>query len=89
MVDTLILTEPDFHKKESASRLADRARETLRELDVNRDIDIVVEPDWKKALEQLKHRTGQDDLAVVSGTLYLISDVRSWLLYTTDSEKGW
>ncbi|MGE6227864.1 bifunctional folylpolyglutamate synthase/dihydrofolate synthase [Paenibacillus chitinolyticus] len=89
MVDTLILTEPDFHKKENASRLADRARETLRELDVNRDIDIVVEPDWKKALEQLKQRTGQDDLAVVSGTLYLISDVRSWLLYTTDSEKGW
>ncbi|MVO99692.1 bifunctional folylpolyglutamate synthase/dihydrofolate synthase [Paenibacillus lutrae] len=89
MVDTLILTEPDFHKKESASRLAQRAQETLQELHVDRDIEIVVEPDWKLALEQLKQRTGQEDLAVVSGTLYMISDVRSWLLYTTDSEKGW
>jgi dihydrofolate synthase/folylpolyglutamate synthase len=87
LVDTLILTEPDFHKKGDASMLAELARELLH--DMNRKVDIVVERDWKRALEALTSRTEQDDLAVVSGTLYLISDVRSWITYQTDSEKGW
>lgn len=87
LVDTLIITEPDFHKKGDASMLADLARELLHEM--NRQVDIVVERDWKQALEILTSRTEQDDLAVVSGTLYLISDVRSWITYQTDSEKGW
>ncbi|SDN56977.1 dihydrofolate synthase / folylpolyglutamate synthase [Paenibacillus sp. yr247] len=87
LVDTLIFTEPDFHKKGDASMLAELASELLH--DMNRMVDIVVERDWKKALETLISRTEQDDLAVVSGTLYLISDVRSWITYQTDSEKGW
>ncbi|WP_411830156.1 bifunctional folylpolyglutamate synthase/dihydrofolate synthase [Paenibacillus alba] len=87
LVDTLILTEPDFHKKGDASKLAELARDLLREMD--RTVEIVVEHDWKQALEVLTSRTEQDDLAVVSGTLYLISDVRSWITYQTDSEKGW
>ncbi|TXK84717.1 folylpolyglutamate synthase/dihydrofolate synthase family protein [Paenibacillus sp. N3.4] len=87
LVDTLIVTEPDFHKKGDASRLAEIASELLH--DMNRKVDIVIERDWKRALETLTSRTEQDDLAVVSGTLYLISDVRSWITYQTDSEKGW
>jgi dihydrofolate synthase/folylpolyglutamate synthase len=87
LVDTLIITEPDFHKKGDASMLAGIASELLREM--NRTVDIIVERDWKLALETLTSRTEQDDLAVVSGTLYLISDVRSWITYQTDSEKGW
>ncbi|UJF36427.1 bifunctional folylpolyglutamate synthase/dihydrofolate synthase [Paenibacillus hexagrammi] len=87
LVDTLILTEPDFHKKGDASELADLARELMHDMD--RKVDIVVERDWKRALEALTSRTEQDDLAVVSGTLYLISDVRSWITNQTDSEKGW
>ncbi|MBD0381680.1 bifunctional folylpolyglutamate synthase/dihydrofolate synthase [Paenibacillus sedimenti] len=87
LVDTLILTEPDFHKKGDASRLAELAQELLHDMD--RKVEIIVERDWKRALETLTSRTEQDDLAVVSGTLYLISDVRSWITYQTDSEKGW
>ncbi|MFC5447267.1 bifunctional folylpolyglutamate synthase/dihydrofolate synthase [Paenibacillus aestuarii] len=87
LVDTLILTEPDFHKKGDAGKLAELAEELLH--DMGRKVDIIVERDWKQALETLKSRTEQDDLAVVSGTLYLISDVRSWITYQTDSEKGW
>ncbi|MCY9663775.1 bifunctional folylpolyglutamate synthase/dihydrofolate synthase [Paenibacillus alginolyticus] len=87
LVDTLIITEPDFHKKGDASMLAEIARELLSEM--NRTVDIIIERDWKQALETLTSRTEQDDLAVVSGTLYLISDVRSWITYQTDSEKGW
>jgi dihydrofolate synthase/folylpolyglutamate synthase len=87
LVDTLILTEPDFHKKGNATQLAELAREILKEL--NRQVEVIVEPNWKLALTALTSRTEQDDLAVVSGTLYLISDVRSWIFYQTDSEKGW
>ncbi|MNQ80309.1 Folylpolyglutamate synthase [compost metagenome] len=87
LVDTLIITEANFHKKGDASMLAELATGLLREM--NREVDIVVERDWKQALSLLTNRTEQDDLAVVSGTLYLISDVRSWITYQTDSEKGW
>ncbi|ANE47160.1 folylpolyglutamate synthase [Paenibacillus swuensis] len=87
IADNLILTEPDFRKKMDAAELL-RLAETLQR-DMNREIPIVVEPDWRKALDLLKDMTEQEDLAVVSGTLYLISDVRSWILYHSDSEKGW
>jgi dihydrofolate synthase/folylpolyglutamate synthase len=87
LVDTLILTEPDFHKKGDATKLADLAQGIAQELGLQ--VEVLIEPDWKLALESLKRRTEQDDLAVVSGTLYLISDVRSWITYQTDSEKGW
>ncbi|PYI52217.1 bifunctional folylpolyglutamate synthase/dihydrofolate synthase [Paenibacillus flagellatus] len=87
LADTLIVTEPDFFKKAEAETLAELARTTLAEL--NKTMDVTVEPDWKKALQMLMDRTGSDDLALVTGTLYLISDVRSWMLYRKDSDKGW
>lgn len=87
LVDTLIITEANFHKKGDASHLAELASSLLREM--NREVEIVIERDWKQALTLLTNRTEQDDLAVVSGTLYLISDVRSWITNQTDSEKGW
>jgi len=88
LVDTLILTEPNWHKKEDAAKLAGLARTLCRELD-RTDVEVIVEPDWKAALEMVKSITSQDDLAVISGTLYLIGDVRSWILHQSDSEKGW
>lgn len=87
IVDTLILTEPDYPNELDAQRLADTVRSMLPEAGV--DPVIIVEPDWKKALEKLTEMTEPEDLAVVSGSLYLISDVRTWILYKTDSEKGW
>jgi dihydrofolate synthase / folylpolyglutamate synthase len=87
IVDTLILTEPDFHKRLEADRLAELVRSMLSESGASPQ--ILVEPDWKTGLEKLKAMTEPEDLAVVSGTLYLISDVRTWIKYKTDSEKGW
>jgi dihydrofolate synthase/folylpolyglutamate synthase len=92
MVDTLVITEPDFHKKMSAADLADIAL-GLR-TDLERPRNVVVEPDWKRALELLLEASvssgGQENtLSVVTGTLYLIADVRSWLLHGEKSEKGW
>jgi len=87
IVDTLVVTEPDYLKKEDAHSLAVKVREIMNEMNLN--IDVSVETNWKTGLDKLKSRTEQGDLAVVSGTLYLISDVRSWILHTADSEKGW
>nr|WP_227013889.1 folylpolyglutamate synthase/dihydrofolate synthase family protein [Paenibacillus psychroresistens] len=87
MVDTLVVTEPDFRSQMSANKLAELAKEIS--LEMNLQVEIVVEPNWKQALLTLKNFVSVEDLGVISGTLYLISDVRSWILYQSDSEKGW
>ncbi|MBW7457179.1 bifunctional folylpolyglutamate synthase/dihydrofolate synthase [Paenibacillus sepulcri] len=87
LVDTLVVTEPDFRKAMSAEALANIVRE-MREK-IGRPFELIVEPNWKQALARLQKLTGEADLAVVTGTLYLIADVRSQLLYNMDSEKGW
>ncbi|NHN30105.1 bifunctional folylpolyglutamate synthase/dihydrofolate synthase [Paenibacillus sp. S3N08] len=88
LVNTLIVTEPVWYKKEEATKLAELAATIAKEMNLP-DIEIIAEPDWRVALELAKSRTTEKDLAVVSGTLYLIGDVRSWILYQSDSEKGW
>lgn len=88
IVDTLILTEPDFRMKMDAEDLQVIA-ERLREKYAKPNLAIIIERDWVKALQLLKTITAADDLAVVSGTLYLISDVRGTLLQQPDTEKGW
>ncbi|WEK55350.1 MAG: bifunctional folylpolyglutamate synthase/dihydrofolate synthase [Candidatus Cohnella colombiensis] len=92
MVDTLIITEPDFHKKMNATELAAVANGLQAEF--GRPRSVVVEPDWRRALsllQDLSTPTSQytNPLGVVTGTLYLIADVRSWILHETKSEKGW
>jgi dihydrofolate synthase/folylpolyglutamate synthase len=87
LVDTLVVTEPDFRNQMNAHKLAELARTLCQEM--NLQVEIVVEPDWKQALLRLKNFVSVEDLGVISGTLYLISDVRSWILYQSDSEKGW
>ncbi|WP_425453261.1 bifunctional folylpolyglutamate synthase/dihydrofolate synthase [Cohnella lupini] len=92
MVDTLVITEPDFHKKMNAADLAavvDRLRSEF-----GRPRNVIVEPDWQRALELLLEASAEsapdvNTLNVITGTLYLIADVRSWLLHGTKSEKGW
>ncbi|MNO12646.1 Folylpolyglutamate synthase [compost metagenome] len=88
IVDTLILTEPDFRRKMDAEALLALV-EQLRQTYAKANLEIIVERDWKKALSLLKSRTEREDLGVVTGTLYMISDVRATLLHQTDSEKGW
>ncbi len=88
IVDTLIISEPDFRKKLDADALAQLA-EQLRVERAKPNLRIIIEPDWKQALEQLQTINRQQDLAVVSGTLYMISDVRSWVLNQKTSDKGW
>lgn len=92
MVDTLVITEPDFHKKMNAVDLANIVNELREEL--GRPQTVIVEPDWRRALALLQEASlssskHENTLSVITGTLYLIADVRSWLLHGTKSEKGW
>lgn len=90
LVDLLVVTEPDFHKKMKAEDLAAVAGRLQEQF--GRPRRIVVEPDWRRALEMLREEedsSASRTLNVVTGTLYLIADVRSWLLQGTKSEKGW
>ncbi|NDI36684.1 bifunctional folylpolyglutamate synthase/dihydrofolate synthase [Chengkuizengella sediminis] len=87
VVNTLVITEPDFRNKCDAQKLFEITKELTKNNNI--DLEIIVESDWKKALKYLIEKTNKDDLAVVTGTLYLISDVRSNLLQYSDSEKGW
>lgn len=87
LADSLIVTEPDFFKKAEAETLGALAGRVLGELD--RGIEVVIEPDWRRAFGLLRAKVGEGDLGVVTGTLYLISDIRSWVLYGKHSDKGW
>ncbi|MGM0879995.1 MAG: bifunctional folylpolyglutamate synthase/dihydrofolate synthase [Bacillota bacterium] len=89
IVDTLIVTEPDFRMKKEATALADLVREMRQQRPDEYSFELVAEQDWQTALQKLQQLTGETDLGVVTGTLYLIADVRSRILYNSDSEKGW
>lgn len=86
IVDTLIVTEPDFRSKLDAEILADLVRDLKP---AESSFELIVEKDWREGLRKLQQITGETDLGVVTGTLYLIGDVRSRILYNSDSEKGW
>lgn len=87
IVDTLIVTEPEFFKAMPAAELHEAVEAEKRKSGVQ--AMPALEPDWKAAIEQAKRTAGPNDLIVLSGSLYFLSDARSWLLNQTDSEKGW
>lgn len=88
IVDTLIVSEPDFRKKCDAAALAKLAEQMKPERG-KPDLAIVVEPDWRKALERLGRIAGPKDLAIATGSLYMVSDVRSLLMNERKPDKGW
>jgi dihydrofolate synthase/folylpolyglutamate synthase len=87
LLHTLIVTEPVFRKKCDAAKLAAVAKQVQAELGTN--VTIIVQPEWQQALAHLKELANDADLALVTGTLYLISDARAYLLQGGSAEKGW
>ncbi|MNR58001.1 hypothetical protein D3C85_1788960 [compost metagenome] len=83
------MTEPDFRMKKDAGALAALVQEMREQQPEKHTFELVVEQNWQTALQKLQQLTGETDLGVVTGTLYLIADVRSRILYNSDSEKGW
>jgi dihydrofolate synthase/folylpolyglutamate synthase len=86
-VDTLIATEPDFFKKMPAGDLA-AAASAWREA-AGEELAVIEEPDWTAALDRAVREAEPEDLIVVSGSLYFLTDVRARVLNLPNSEKGW
>ncbi|WP_188206293.1 bifunctional folylpolyglutamate synthase/dihydrofolate synthase [Alkalibacillus aidingensis] len=65
----ITITTFDFHQKYGYYELREKFEK----------IDILVERDWKLALEQLRDKLKADEVLVVTGSLYFISEVRQYL----------
>jgi len=88
LADTIIVTQPNYYSAKEAGELYELIIDLKRDMGLDH-LEVSLEPDWHEALERLKRMSGPQDLAVVTGSLYLVSDVRSMLFYQTESEKGW
>ncbi len=89
LADSLIVTEPDYRMKMDAAKLAEVIEQLQTGVQIKANFKLEVEPDWKTALSKLQQLTGENDLGLVTGTLYLIADVRSRILFHSEAEKGW
>lgn len=87
LASSIVVTEPDFRKAMPAQHLAEMVRSLATEQQLRA---ITVEPDWRLALQRWRAAVGSDDIGVVTGTLYLIADVRAVLVDAAEkSDKGW
>ncbi len=73
LASTVTLTEPEFPRKASAGQLQEMV------ISLRPDVETRVEADWRNALESARRMAGSEDLILVTGSLYLIGDVRKWL----------
>ncbi|WP_026676464.1 bifunctional folylpolyglutamate synthase/dihydrofolate synthase [Fictibacillus gelatini] len=68
LVQTITFTTFSFHRSSSAKDLYDRSQFPNKFYDEN----------WRHALQKLMESAGRDDIIVVTGSLYFISDVRGY-----------
>jgi len=89
LADTIILTKANYQAALPAEQLEAIVQQIIAKGICPKKPNIMVYKDWKQGLEVLQQATGEHDLAVVTGTLYLIGDVRSYMMYNKEAEKGW
>jgi dihydrofolate synthase/folylpolyglutamate synthase len=82
LVKSVTVTQPDFHRAAPAEQLAERVKMLAP------DLALYVHSDWKKALEETAGRIGEKELMLITGTLYLISDVRRYWLARIQGKVG-
>lgn len=87
IANTVIVTQPEFVRRLDSEKLGAMIKEEAQRK--GRSIEVHIEPDWRRAVDRLQQMTGDNDLGVITGTLYLISDARTWIEHHTESEKGW
>jgi len=74
--DILLVTEPDYPRAAKTETVV----EVLRSIDEKRKVMVI--KDWQEAVNVAVSMANSDDLVVITGSLYLISDVRRHLLAT-------
>jgi len=70
ITDHITLTSFSFQKAAEAKKLAERAGFSME----------TVEENWKKAVENEMNKSGKNDVIIVTGSLYFISEVRRHLI---------
>lgn len=68
LADRIIATSPDYYRAMPADALA----ETIKRVNSN----VLVEPDTVKAVEKAKELAGETDLVLVTGSLYVIGEIK-------------
>ncbi|WP_245683851.1 bifunctional folylpolyglutamate synthase/dihydrofolate synthase [Vulcanibacillus modesticaldus] len=74
IADQLIITKPDNPR---ALDLKD-IKKVISTIVPTKE--VILNPDWRDAVKQALQMADQEDLVVITGSLYLISDVRRYLL---------
>lgn len=76
LVGGVTVTKPSFRRAGSTDRVRDR----ILAIDSAREVHVA--EDWKTALEDAIGRLESGDLLLITGSLYLISDIRNYVLQT-------
>jgi len=71
LCDEVIVTRPDTPRSLDPEVLAAEVKRYAP--------SVTVEPDLRKALDEASKRTGQDDMLLVSGSLYLVGPARTYI----------
>jgi len=75
IADQVIVTEFDFIRAEKAIILA-------------KGFDVLIEPNWQKALQLAQKQAKTEGCVVITGSLYFISEVRRYIMNTLLEKKG-
>lgn len=74
IADELIITEPDNPRAAKSSEISD----IIQSIDKSKKVTII--NDWSIAVEEAINRANPNDLVIFTGSLYLISDIRRYIL---------
>lgn len=74
IVDHLIITEPQVERAAKVEEVIDVVG------GISQKIDIHQQKNWQKAIQEALRISTSEDLVIVTGSLFLISDVRKFLL---------
>ncbi|TCS79042.1 bifunctional folylpolyglutamate synthase/dihydrofolate synthase [Tepidibacillus fermentans] len=73
LADTLIITEPEFPRAAKAEEVAEIVHS------IGGAKKVLVNANWKEAVNTAIREAGKEDLVIITGSLYMISDVRKYI----------
>jgi len=74
MVAEIIITEPAYPRAAKAVEVAEMVRS------LGHKMNVIVKEDWKEAVDTAIKEAETEDMVVITGSLYMISDVRKHVL---------
>ena len=81
LADSVVVTRADISRALPVEQLAEAARRAVPEIKVQKA------PTAAEGLRRLREEAGSGDMILVTGSLFLVSEVRNMLM--TNKEQGW